>query len=259
MGSSKSKITTTIRYAPYIESHHNTFLDLVASYRASLIGDSPYSAYTDIEIEDAFFGAGYAISSFPSLYDMYGKFMAGLDIEALWSQEFEDTVNASVVNDLIAAEAGLMDDDIEANVLPRFQTGMRDINAVMGSSYVIGKAMIEDARVKSIAKFDAELRYKLIPVVQDRWQTHLKWNEQVVQTYVEVMKLYYATAQAINEFNYTMEAKDKLWPFTVLDFERAAIGVLQGATTSKQSGGGSGVGDIISTVVSLVGIAAMFA
>ena len=224
---------TEIRYAPYIEGYHSDFLATARARRVLAIDASPYSTYTDIEVDDAFFGAGYTISSFPSLYDMYGKFMAGLDIEVLWDQSFEDTVNSSVVNDLVAAESALMDDDIETTVLPRAQTGYRDLNAVMGSSFVIGKAIIEDARVKSLAKYDAELRYRLIPVAQSRWEAHLQWNQQVVSIYAELMKFYYSAKTDVDEINYAMASKNLLWCFTVLDYERACLGALQGATNQK--------------------------
>jgi hypothetical protein len=224
---------TTIRYAGYVESQHANFLATVMAHRNSTIALSPFASYTDIEVDSAFFGTGYLISSFPSLYDMYGKFMAGLDVESLWSQIFEGTVNSPEVSSLVVAEGALLDDDIETNSIPRLQTGMRDINAVMGSSYVIGRAIIEDARVKSIAKYSAELKYHLIPVASSRWSTHLEWNKGVVGVYAEIMKLYYSTKIDVDEINYSMVAKHRLWPFTVLDFERAALGALQGAINSK--------------------------
>ena len=229
----------TQRYAPYVEDHHVKFLNIVATHRDAVISDSPFVDYEDIDIEAAFFGTGYTISSFPSLYDMYGKFMAGLDICALHAQVFEDTVNAPEVHDLVAAEAVLLDDDIEANVLPRFQTGMRDINSVMSSSFVIGKSLIEDAKVKAISKFSAELKYRLIPVATDRWKAHLGWNKDVVMTYAEIMKLYYSAKMDTDDFNYSMSAKGKLWPFTVLEYDRAALGALQGATTTTSDVAGA--------------------
>ena len=224
---------TTIRYAPYVEAQHSSFLSIVAANRNSIIYNSPFAGYNNVEVDSAFFGAGYLISSFPSLYDMYGKFMAGLDIDTLWTQLFEDTVNSSQVGSLVAAEAALIDDDIEINSIPRLQTGMRDINAVMGSSFVIGKSIIEDAKVKALSKFSADLKYHLIPVASARWSTHLEWNKGVVGVYAELMKLFFSTKVDVNEVNYSMAAKHKLWPFTVLDFERASLGSLQGATNSK--------------------------
>lgn len=238
-GSSNPYTWTEIRYAPYIEARHSNFLNTVYSARVRVINNSPFAAYTDIEVDNAFFGAGYTISSFPSLYDMYGKFMAGLDIEALWTQEYNDTINSPAVNNLVAAEGDLIDDEIATTSLPRLQTGMRDMNAVMSSSFVVGKSLIEDTRTKMVAKFSADLKYRLIPIAQERWNTHLNWNKLTVGTYAEIMKLYFSAKTDVDEINYAMAAKNTLWPFTVLDFERAAVGALQGATSSKQDVAGA--------------------
>ena len=233
--SSSSKVT--VRYAPYIEDHHEDFLDIVATKRDSLIDDSPFDDFEEILVDVAFFGTGYTIASFPSLYDMGGKFIFGLDVDTLFDQIFEQSTDGAEINNLVSAEADLLDDDIEANVIPRYELGMRDLNAVMSSSFVTGKALIESARVKSVAKFSSELRYRMIPVAVQRWQTHLEWNKGAILTYAEIMKLYFLSKKEITEFNYEMLSQHKLWPFTVLDFDRAAIGALQGATTTKSNAG----------------------
>ena len=262
MGSSKSSKTTNtqyIRYAPYVEEKHSNFLSTMQSARQTAIAaGSPFADYTDIEVDDAFFGAGYLISSFPSLYDMYGKFMAGLDIDALFDQMFEATVNSPEVENLVSAEAALMEDDIDTNAVPRLQTGMRDINSIMSSSFIVGKALLEDSRVKLTEKFRAQLKYNLIPVAQARWSTHLEWNKGVVGVYAEIMKFYFSAKTDVDEINYAMAAKDVLWPFTVLDFERAALGALQGATNSKENvAGASTTSRVISGALSGAAMGAM--
>ena len=241
MGSSSPSKTSImlVRYANYVEERHSSFLDEVYTRREEVISDSPFSNYTDVEVDNAFFGIGYVISSFPSLYDMFGKFMAGLDIDALYSQLFEDTLNSTEVDNLVSAEATLMEDDIEANVLPRLQTGIRDINSVMASTFVVGKTLIEDTRVKALEKFRAELKYKLIPTVRDRWISHLDWNKNIVSTYAELMKFYFSAKMDMDDINYSYSAKDKLWAFTVLEYERAAIAALQGATTTTTNVAGA--------------------
>lgn len=222
-----------IRYAPYIEARHEDFLNTVYTYRQTVIGDSPFSGIPDIEVDDAFFGVGFSVSSFPSLYDMYGKFMAGMDIEALWNQTYEGTVNGPVVQDLINAESALMDDELQSTAIPRMQTGMRDVNSVITSSFAIGKSLLEDTKQKLLSKFSADLKFRLIPVAVDRWKVHLEWNKNVIGVYAEIIKFYYSAKTDIEEINRSTAVKNKLWPFTVLDYERAAIGVLQGATVSK--------------------------
>ena len=250
---------TEIRYAGYIEEKHKDFLNTLAAQRESDIDNSPFTGYTELEVDDAFFGTGYLISSFPSLYDMYGKFMAGLDIDVLYSQIFEDTVNAPEINSLVAAEGVMMDDDIDMSVLPRFQTGMRDINSVMSSSYVCGRAAIEDARVKALSRFSAELKYRMIPVVTDRWRTHLDWNRHTVMLYAEIMRTYYQVKTNVEEHFYNIQELDAKWPWTVLGQERAGLGALQGAKTSdSEYRKKMGWQETVGAIASIVGMAAMF-
>ena len=231
--SSSGDQTTTVRYAPYVESAHSNFLSTIQAKRNLVINNSPFAGYVNIDVDDGFFGAGYIISSFPSLYDMYGKFMAGLDIEALWDQVLDATVNSTIVKDLISAQSAMLDEDIIINAVPRLQTGARDINSVMGSSFVIGKAIIEDAKTKALSLFSANLKYQMISLADGRWRAHLDWNKNVIGVYSEIMKFYYSTKIDVDDANYSMTAKDRLWPFTVLDFERAALGALQGAINTK--------------------------
>lgn len=243
MGGSKSKSSekTEIRYAPYIENHHQTFLDQVDGYVSLLKDDSPYEDIDNISIDSGFFGVGYVLSNFPSLYDMFGKFMAGLDIDVMSNQILEDTVNSSIINNLVSAEAELLEDHIDTKVSPKFLTGMRDINSVLTSSFVIGKAIIADSKTKAIEKYSSELRYRMIPVATEKWKAHLDWNSGVIRTYSEIMKLYIASKLDTQEHNLKLAVQNKLWPFTVLEYQRAALGALQGATNkggADTSGGG---------------------
>jgi len=221
--------TTTYRFAPYIESQHSSFLDLVKTKRNAIINESPYSSYTDFDIEVGFFGTGYALASFPSLYDMYGKFLAGLDIEAVFNEIFEDTINGTVISNEIAAESSRMDDDINENSLPRFETGMRDMNAVMSSSFLVGRSLIETAKTKALSRYSADLKVRLLPLVTDRWKAHLEWNRSVIATYAQILKLYIMSEIDVDNHNFEVHAKDLLWPFTVLQYNGAALGALTGA------------------------------
>ena len=249
--------TTTIRYAPYIEARHSNFLETVFAAREVAIATSPFADYTEIDTDEAFFGA-YLLSSFPSLYAMFGTYMTDIDLDTLWDTTFENTINSTVVDDLIAAESAMMDDDIAINSLPRLQLGMRDINSAMSSSFVVGKAIIEDARVKSLNRFSAGLKHALIPVAAARWSATLEWNKGVVGMYSELLKFYFSARADTDEVNYTMKVKDKLWPFTVLDFERAALGALQGATNSKTDvAGASTTAKVLSGALSGAAMGAM--
>jgi hypothetical protein len=251
-GSSK----TTIRYAPYLEDAHEYLLDATKSYVEDLKDTSPLSGFVDVPVDVGFFGTGYILGSFPPLYDMYGKFVAGLDVDVLFDQIYEDTVNASAVDDLVASESADLDDIIEAD-RTEFEAGMHDINAINSSAYIIGRSLIEAKKVQAVSKFSATTRVALIPTATERFGKHLDWNRGAITLYGEVMKLFFAVKTSVDKYNYEMKTADVLWPFTVLDFERAAVGCLNGATTTstKEKSGGGG---ILGTILGVAGLAALF-
>jgi hypothetical protein len=250
--------SATVRYAKYIEAKHKDFLNEIVVRRTAAIDNSPYASYTAVASDDGFFGVGYTLASFPSLYDMYGKFMAGLDVEVIYDQIYGDLMEGPVTHNLVSAEAAFLSDELESDILPRYEVGMRDLNAVMSSTFIIGKALLEETRLKAVAKYSAGLQYALLPIAAQRWQAHLEWNKAVVLTYAEIMKLYFTAKMDVDNHNTEMLAKDRLWPFTVLDYERVAIAALQGATKSTtNAAGGSGVGRAISGTLGGAAMGAM--
>ncbi len=69
-------------------------------------------------------------------------------------------VDTDRTGEVIEAYADQLDADIAAKVLPVFQRGMQDINAVMSSAFVIGESLILAERDRNVAKFSAELWFK---------------------------------------------------------------------------------------------------
>ena len=65
--------------------------------------------------------------------------------------------DAEIIIDSAAFGASL-DDQIITTVLPRFQGGMRDINAVVSSAFVIGQSIIESFKDRDVAKHESGLR-----------------------------------------------------------------------------------------------------
>ena len=142
--------------------------------------------------------------------------------------------------ELVSAEDALRQDEIDMVSMPDIELGARSINSVISSVFPMAQAAVYDGKVKAIQSFSGKLKTNLIPVAADRWKTHLNWNMQVIQTYETILKLYITAKMDVTDFNYAAAAKNTLWPFTVLEYERAALGALQGARTSTSSvAGGS--------------------
>jgi len=223
----------TTRYAPYIEAKHDAMLNVTASYSTTALLASPYSNYTDVEVDDALFGLGYLITSYPSLYDMFGKFMAGFDVETLWSSLFPTQMNKTELQDTIDAQMQLFDDALKVNEVPNLSTIARDTNSVQSSTFIIGKANIESYRTKTFCEVSADIKFAILTLINQKWTEYLNWSKEVIAYYAFNLKFYFLAQSGIDNANTTFDVRDKLWPFTVLDFERAALGALQGATYQK--------------------------
>ena len=215
------------RYAPYIENRHSDFLAVTAGWRKALINDSPYVDYTPIEVNEALLGLGYLISDFPSLYDMFGKHMAGLDIDSLWNSVFEKVFDEPTANASIVENIKLIDDKIVKEDLSELQVRMRNLNAVTSSSFIIGKAVVEDKRIKSIAKLSLAVKVELLDTIGRNYAKHLTWERALIIDYAKAMKDYFIYTSIINNVNTKFASRSLLWPFTVLSFEQAALGVMQ--------------------------------
>ena len=240
-GSDSSDSSGEVRFAPYLEDSHYLFLSSGGLISPSIsfvsafnnaVDASPYGSYEQIDVKDGFFGDSYEAINFPSLWDMFGKFMAGLDVHDLWGQVYEDVIQGPEIENAVSAQSALLQDEIDTTVMPRFITGMRDINSVQSTAFIIGKAIIQDAHVKSINKFASQIRIHAITMANDQWAKHLSWNEAVIKTYSEMFKLYYASTLDIDRANLEYQAKDLMWNINLFEPARALLGALSGSAAT---------------------------
>ena len=240
---------TTIRYAPYLEEAHQEALTAFKDVFEAALGSSPYGAFSPIPVDDGFLGVHdddptikWELRNFPSLWDMFGKFMAGVDVHKLWNQTYQDVVYSSEVNAAVTAHADLLQDEIDTNVMPRFLAGMRDINAIHSSSFIVGKSIIQQAHVKSVNDFAAKIRLRVAELNTQVWSKHLEWNHSVVQTYAEMQRLYIAAKLDTTREKSEMAAKDVMWDINLFEHTRAILGALGGGHPIKDPNEVSDVG-----------------
>jgi hypothetical protein len=255
-GKGDSKTENKVRFAPYLEAAHQSHIAEMSAAVDAAAGASPFAAYVDWTAEDGFFGTGYVLSNFPSLYDMYGKFLAGLDVEVLFNEAFEDLTNGTVVENAISLEADRLSDDLETEVYPRLEAGLRDLNAVMSSQFVYAKALLETKRQQTVSRFSADYKAKLMPVVVERWAKHLEWNAKVIEMYAGIIKMYIAQRMDVENHNYGMHEKDVMWPLEARKYETAMLGALTGATNSTSTA--KKPSSVLGTIMGVAGMAAMF-
>ena len=224
---------STVRFAPYVEDAHSALIGSSnAEMATALAGTNPFSALSFDNIDTAFFSTGYTIASFPSLWDMFGKFMAGLDIEALWAQLYENTVNSPALDATITAESVLLQNDIDNTAMPKIKAGYRDINAVMSTSFVTAATLIQSQKLKTMAKYSADVKLHGMDVAVGRWGKHLEWNGHVVEQYKLMNQIFWQTKLEYVKASGNLAVDIALWRLNVLAQHRANVQALNGATAS---------------------------
>lgn len=244
--SSKSSGDTEVRYAPYLESFHEDICYMSVAVKGAMWDNSPYRYYDDTfwgntnslqnAVDNAYFSAGYIITDFPSLWDMFGKYVAGLDIESLYDQIENSMVNSTAIDNAVIAEDAYLEDDLNQTAIPKINAGYRDIGAVMSSAFIYSKTLLQANKQKVIAKYDADLRMNAMNLAQNRYKLHLDWNQNVISLYSNLNKLYWATKFDWVQAKTEMDTKHYMWDYTILDHHRAIIGALNGAHAAAIKG-----------------------
>jgi hypothetical protein len=227
----------TVRYYSGIEDMYNGMRHLARPVLDDLYLDSPFTTGYDVmEPDDAYFAAGYVISDFPSLYDMFGKFMAGLDIEVLRSQIQMDFITGTVSEQLKSTNRILLNDETDSVILPKLKASFQNMNAVMASSFIDAQATVYSNQTKRINEYNANIDMKMLDLATQWAMKHLEWNTEVIHTYEKMINDYYQLNANYLNHKATLAEMDKMWPFRVFDQYRALVGCLNGAQGAQQSG-----------------------
>ena len=226
----------TIRYYGGIEDAYMSLYRRSWPVMDALYEHSPYATGFDvIAPESAFFAAGYIVSDFPSMYDMFGKFMAGLDIEVLRSQIQLDFIRGTVSEELKTTNRINENYDTDTIILPKIKASMQSMNAVMSSSFIDSQATVYSNMEKRINTYNANIDMKLLDNAIQWASKHLEWNTQVISTYNKIINDYLTHNANYLSTKTSIVKMDKLWPFTVFDQFRAIVGCLNGAAAAQST------------------------
>lgn len=162
-GSSGGGSSGKVDYPEYMKTQHQTWLTALASLiTTATTGDSPFASDTAYDPTTRITTMDNAVCAFNGVVD-------ALAHETDWESAVDAAVakiDAAVIDDTtittdIDAYSDQLDDEITNKVLPAFQGGMRDVNAVYSSAFVMGEAHIYAMRDRDVAKYASELRVKL--------------------------------------------------------------------------------------------------
>lgn len=150
-----------------------------------------------------------------------------------------NVIDESYIDDASDAQSDYLDDEYTNNILPEFESGMRDINAVLSSSFVLGKAYIMAMKVRDVAKHRADLdltmrdmRNKMITLSAD---THLKdifnkmsWDKEVAHLTIEANRIKLVAGMEEANQNLSIDENDAKWDLTVFQYGANMMGAVSG-------------------------------
>jgi hypothetical protein len=151
-----------VDYPAYMKAWHNMALDhtgvdtLTSSMTDIMnvaLGADPYtgeSAYDpDTELTSM-------LASVNDLDMLVTLLSSGTGLDAI----IADILSDSRIDNAVDEYSLDLGDRLTAEVLPRFEAGMRDINAVVSSAFAIGRGIIEAGQTRQVAKYSADLHMK---------------------------------------------------------------------------------------------------
>ena len=205
--------------------------------------------------EDAYDPDG-DITAFLAALSTYQAAVVGFS--ELWSGYATDVVaevDANIIEDATlsaatSAHGAKLDDRLTTDVLPRFQTGMRDMNSVVSSSFVIGQAVLEGFNTREVADFDAKIRLnsygQRVQVIAEGIkdaiglaQSRVQYEDAVVKTTVETYRIKAVLKKEELAEHLDIIKKDYTWGIDLFQHGSNALGSISGSAINAGGGGPS--------------------
>lgn len=305
-GGSSGGGTAITTIPSYIRVRHKEWLDDCYADMNTAAINNPYTgvkAYDPIVLTDgmlaalnAFCGsiAGFHDSSLDidkvsDVYDAMYAYITGLTNPSTdWAADilvvtssldtvYEDATELAASANEYSAQ---LQADIEATVIPKFEAGMRDANAVMSSSFVIGEALIYAEKSRNVAKYTADLKLAshtarnkaisdtgismfgeriktaalYIPLVDAYSRFYLQgieYKKQLTSMVLDTMRIVIIAKKEQNDEDTKLNRARNLWDIEMYQYAGSLLGAYQGTySVSDNNIGKSGGASALSGAMS---------
>ena len=270
-----------VDYPTYMQSIHRYFLDAtvtssVPSTSGGLvkkindaIAANPFSTLTGYDPTTDVAAMLTAIGAFQTIvtamnyhtdYDTMNT-AAAAQVDATY-------VPAGYIAARAAEHAAILDNDLNTKVYPRFEAGMRDINAVMTSAFVVGRAIIEADRNDKVDKFTADMEFnadsKRADLIQNATGEMLRMFLQKVEfgrvimaMTVDEKRLAIAAQQDYKTETKAIAGDLGRWPLEAYKYGANMLAGISGGTTGSVPVDGNKTARIIGSALSGAAAGAM--
>lgn len=227
-----------VSYPAYLEAVHGDWLNnggadtitqSVTDTMNTAFGASPWAAATaynpDADIVNM-------IAAPNNLQTLVTLLSAGTGLDTLISQILDESRITNSVN----AFSNDLDDRLASEILPRFEAGMRNINAVVSSAFAIGRALIEEGQNRQVARYNADIRLKsfgddAIKVIGMK----LEYQKSVSQMLAEAYRIKIVAKKEERDANLKIDESDALWDLEVFQYGANLMAAIGGGTSSPNT------------------------
>lgn len=242
-----------VSYATYMQDAHEDWLDNAGTdtMTSSIVdlmetahGSSPFAGITATD-PDA------DITAYEAAVAAFSAFVLAVDPETNWetyigsaTTEIDDNIlDDTTLLAEIAANDAIVDSRITTTILPRFQAGMRDINAVVSSAFVIGQSNIESEAQLDKNKFAADLR---LQNYRQRNDMIMAGTKDILNLLIQKLEYYKIANHYIIESkriknvmlteeidkNVHFDEKDTVWDMSVYQYGGNVMAAIHGGAAS---------------------------
>ena len=243
-GSSGGGSSGEVSWPQWISELHKTGAE---NMLAALIGTTTSNPY----VAESAYNPTSPIEWMDGEMDTWRAAVTAFDPAADWSgmintvaAKYEEHFNAAdKTAAAVAAYSAMLDDDLVNNTLPRFRGGMRDINAVQSTAFVVGEALLEAFKGREVAKYAAEYQSDL-----DKQKTELVINtagkllepqmaifemrKELAKTGVEVSRIALVALKEQRDTQLEIDEAEHKWDSEKWSAYGSYIGGMSGGTAS---------------------------
>jgi len=213
----------------------------------NMLGSSPFTGEVAYDPDVNINAMEESVNDFDTLV---GLLSSGTSLDTL----IANVLDQSRIDNAMTEFAADLDDRLIAEVLPRFEGGMRDINSVVSSAFAIGKANIESSQTRQVAKYGSDLHLKsfgddAIKIIGLK----LDYQKMLTHSVIESNRIKIIAKKEEAEVNLNIDEADANWDVSVFQHGGNMLASIGGGTVTasgkKQSQLASAIGGAMTGAV----------
>jgi hypothetical protein len=215
--------STKTEYPGYMKNWHQTWLSAINSEMVTALAAG--SPLLTISLPDVgvYFGTPEG-----TVYGALDTF-THMDIDRLWNMSYEAVVSGNVFQDAVKVFTDAFHEQAEEKLLPEFKAGMRNINAVQTSQFVIGESIIHSTILRQAAQHATDLQKVLLNICQNITQMKVQAYKDTIHYILETSRLNLAALHDRNTLDIKIKEDSSNWRLDMYEHAARMLGSINGS------------------------------